>query len=95
MASHSTAQLLMISSYCQLLNMHKALTLSEILNLIFAFLPRSANATNARVCKTWSDSALDDVWYEIPDVSKVFQALAATVVSNGKLVSLQPFVFDR
>ncbi|EIM81036.1 uncharacterized protein STEHIDRAFT_172087 [Stereum hirsutum FP-91666 SS1] len=70
--------------------MHKALTLSEILNLIFAFLPRSANATNARVCKTWSDSALDDVWYEIPDVSKAFQALAATVVSNGKLDYTRP-----
>lgn len=67
--------------------MHKALTLPEILIRVFAFLPCSTNATNARVCKTWSDPALDDVWYEIHDVSKTFRALAATFESNGKLVS--------
>lgn len=50
--------------------MHHILTVQEVVAHIFGFLDQASNARNARVCKAWSERALDKVWYEVslPDV---------------------------
>lgn len=59
--------------------MHHALNVSEILRSIFVQLKRDSNARNARVCKQWSDVALDITWAVV--APEVFRALAPMIVS--------------
>lgn len=61
--------------------MHRVLSIPEILLHIFSLLPRSSNASNARVCQAWSDPALDVVWHDILNVTKMFDSLAPTTVN--------------
>ncbi|TFY74408.1 hypothetical protein EWM64_g9604 [Hericium alpestre] len=44
---------------------HRALAINEVLALIFCFLDDKSNATNARVCKRWSELALEVLWHDI------------------------------
>lgn len=55
--------------------MHHVLTVQEIIAHIFGFLDQRSNARNACVCKTWSECALDAVWYEVP-LPNVFSSLS-------------------
>lgn len=68
--------------------MHHVLTVQEIITHIFGFLDQSSNARNARVCKTWSECALDAVWHEVP-LPNVFSSLSPMKKQGWKgLVSL-------
>ena len=44
--------------------------------MIFGVLDLPSNAMNARVCKQWSDIALDMLWREIDDLYLLFSILA-------------------
>lgn len=69
--------------------MHHALTITEILIRIFALLPCSSNAANARVCKIWSNLALDVIWEEVHNVGGLFSSLAPTALNEetGEVVT--------
>ena len=45
--------------------MHPVLTITEIFRLILEFMDRGTAVVCARVCKTWSDMALDRIWRTI------------------------------
>ncbi|KIK20220.1 hypothetical protein PISMIDRAFT_682506 [Pisolithus microcarpus 441] len=47
----------------------------ELLHLIFSFLDKESNVSNACVCKFWSDIALDTVWKEVDDLIHLFSIL--------------------
>ncbi|KAI5996722.1 hypothetical protein EDD15DRAFT_2364872 [Pisolithus albus] len=47
----------------------------ELLHLIFSFLDKKSNVSNACVCKFWSDIALDTVWKEVDDLIHLFSIL--------------------
>lgn len=42
--------------------MHRVLSIPEILMEIFRSLESDSNARNARVCRQWTDPALDETW---------------------------------
>jgi hypothetical protein len=44
--------------------------------MIFGILDLPSNTVNARVCKQWSDIALDILWREIDDLYFLFQILS-------------------
>ncbi len=52
-----------------------ALTVPEILSIIFSFADLSVNAANARVCKLWYDLALDALWEEVDDLRRLLRLL--------------------
>ena len=54
--------------------MHRALNLPELLSNVFAFLDYQSGARTARVCKTWSEHALNEPWKNV-DIM-VFRSLA-------------------
>lgn len=54
---------------------HRVLFIPELLDIIFGFLDRDTNVTNACVCKRWSDIALDVVWKEVDDLLHLFRLL--------------------
>lgn len=67
--------------------MHRVLGVSEIITQILSYLPTSSNAGNARVCKDWSDTALDLVWAKIEDLDGIWGSLVETKMDvDGKLV---------
>jgi len=47
---------------------HVCLSIPELLDLIFSFLDHQSNATNALVCKHWSDIALSALWRDVHDL---------------------------
>ncbi|KAF8835219.1 hypothetical protein BDN67DRAFT_959375 [Paxillus ammoniavirescens] len=47
----------------------------ELIDIIFNFLDRKTNVTNALVCKQWSQIALDVVWNEVDDLIQLFSLL--------------------
>jgi hypothetical protein len=47
----------------------------DLVDVIFNFLDRKANVTNALVCKQWSPIALDVVWKEVDDLVQLFSLL--------------------
>lgn len=53
----------------------RVLFIPELLDLIFNFLDKRTNVTNACVCKRWSDVALDVVWKEVDDLLRLFRLL--------------------
>ncbi|KAK1219726.1 hypothetical protein PQX77_017532 [Marasmius sp. AFHP31] len=55
--------------------MHQALQISEILRTIFRWCDKPSNVSNAIVCKSWQNDALDLVWEEIPDIRHIFEFL--------------------
>ncbi|KAF8553097.1 hypothetical protein OG21DRAFT_1414929, partial [Imleria badia] len=54
---------------------HRILFIPELLDIIFNFLDREANVTNACVCKRWSEVALDVVWKEVDDLIHLLRLL--------------------
>ena len=61
----------------------------ELLDLIFGCLGHCDNASNARVCRVWSDVALDLLWREVDDLPRVFQLLAPIGTILTREVSLR------
>jgi hypothetical protein len=53
-----------------------ALSITEILRLVFSYSSLGCNTNNVRVCKTWCNIALDNIWSEITDVTCLFKLLA-------------------
>lgn len=68
----------------------------ELLLRIFMLLDRRSNARNARVCKAWREGALDEVWRELHDWTRVLASLAAADTYRdpviGKWVG---YIFDN
>lgn len=56
--------------------MHRVLRIPELLQTVFNILDLPSNTVNARVCKQWSDIALDILWREIDDLYFLFTILA-------------------
>ncbi|KAF8151349.1 hypothetical protein B0H34DRAFT_861875 [Crassisporium funariophilum] len=56
--------------------MHRVLCIPELLDMVFTLLEPSSNAVNARVCKVWSDIALDSLWKDMADLHRLFGILA-------------------
>ncbi|KAI0643505.1 hypothetical protein C8Q79DRAFT_184910 [Trametes meyenii] len=54
----------------------RVLAIPEILELVFSFLEAKDNARCARVCKGWSDIALDTLWHEVDNLRRLFGLLA-------------------
>jgi F-box-like len=55
---------------------HRALRIPELLDMIFRFLDDASNASNARVCRQWSEIALDTLWRDVNDFFRLFGLLA-------------------
>jgi hypothetical protein len=53
----------------------RVLFIPELVDIIFNLLDRKTNATNALVCKQWSQIALDVVWKEVDDLLQLFRLL--------------------
>jgi hypothetical protein len=56
--------------------MDKVLFITELLDLVFGFLSLGCNTNNARVCKKWRDIALDNIWFEVTDITSLLNLLA-------------------
>ncbi|KAI0738351.1 hypothetical protein C8Q80DRAFT_1347940 [Daedaleopsis nitida] len=54
----------------------RVLNIPELLELIFSFLEVSDNARNARVCKSWTEVALDLLWREVDHLPRLLRILA-------------------
>lgn len=50
--------------------------IAEVLALIFSHLDNRSVARAARVCKQWSDVALDTLWYHVTDFKPLLSLLA-------------------
>lgn len=61
--------------------MHQALTIQEILRLVFSFLLPECNVCNARVCRQWYNPALDAVW-ETGGL-EMFQSLSSSQLTRS------------
>lgn len=59
----------------------------EILINISAKCDRSTNAALARVCRTWSDFAVEQLWSALPSLLPLLRVLLPLVVIDGALVS--------
>ncbi|KAG9312423.1 hypothetical protein JVU11DRAFT_6806 [Chiua virens] len=57
------------------LQTHRVLFIPELLDIVFSFVDKDANITNACVCKRWSDIALDVVWKDVDDLIHLFRLL--------------------
>ncbi|KAJ8519573.1 hypothetical protein ONZ45_g3473 [Pleurotus djamor] len=58
---------------------HRALSLSEILRSIFEHLDNNLLSVCARVCKAWTDEALDCLWYKLRSLHVLLRLLAPVV----------------
>lgn len=66
----------------------RVLFVPELLDMIFGYLDASDNAGNARVCRRWSDVALDTLWRDVEDLSRLFSLLAPLYLTDsGEQVS--------
>ncbi|KII84967.1 hypothetical protein PLICRDRAFT_117337 [Plicaturopsis crispa FD-325 SS-3] len=55
---------------------HRALSIPELLDVVFSYLDQVDNANNACVCRHWSEIALDSLWREVDNVRRLFNVLA-------------------
>ncbi|EIM84704.1 uncharacterized protein STEHIDRAFT_169621 [Stereum hirsutum FP-91666 SS1] len=63
----------------------------ELLHRIFLQLDYDSNARNARVCKAWTDGALNEVWRDLYDWTSALASLAGTVSDpNTRKMSFAP-----
>jgi hypothetical protein len=53
----------------------RVLDIPELLDMVFGFLDDRSNASNASVCKRWSEIALDSLWRELDDLGRLFGIL--------------------
>ena len=65
--------------------MHRVLRIPELLQMIFGILDLPSNAMNARVCKQWSDIALDILWREIDELYILFRILVPLTKTIGEI----------
>lgn len=75
--------------------MHRVLNIPELLDMVFSFLEPESNAINARICRRWSEIALDALWRDVRDVQLLFGLLVPLRVCGGKdelLVSSHGFI---
>jgi hypothetical protein len=56
--------------------MHRILGIPELLDMVFRFLDEASNASNARICRQWSEIALDTLWRDVNDLHRLFGLLA-------------------
>ncbi|KAL4254309.1 hypothetical protein AB1N83_013330 [Pleurotus pulmonarius] len=63
------------------------LSVKELLYEIFSYSNTSSNATNARVCKAWSDEALNFVWYDV-ELRNLISLLAPLGLSSSCALAL-------
>ncbi|OJA20968.1 hypothetical protein AZE42_09179 [Rhizopogon vesiculosus] len=68
---------------------YRVLFIPELLDNILSFMDRDDNMINARVCKQWSEIALDLVWWEVVSLHKFLNILRPFRKVNGSNV------FDR
>ena len=62
--------------------------------MIFSFLESSTNAVNARVCKRWSEIALDLLWRDVEDLQRLFGTLVPLrKTAQNEFVSEYFYVF--
>lgn len=55
---------------------HRVLAIPEIVEQVFAFLDDAERASNARVCKGWSEVAFDLLWRKVDNLPRLFGLLA-------------------
>jgi F-box-like len=55
---------------------HRVLSIPELLQTIFSFGTRASNASNALVCRSWREPALDHFWHEVDDIYYLLQILS-------------------
>lgn len=67
--------------------MHRVLRIPELLQMVFAVSDPRSNTVNARVCKQWSDIALDILWREIDELDILFEILAPFKMVEASYVS--------
>ena len=48
----------------------------ELLAIVFSYLDDRSLARTARVCRHWSDAALDTLWYKLTDLRPLLNLLA-------------------
>lgn len=53
----------------------RVLEIPELLDMIFGLLDNPSNASNASVCRRWSEIALDTLWREVDDLHRLFGVL--------------------
>lgn len=53
----------------------RVLDIPELLDMVFGFLDNPSNASNASVCKRWSEIALDKLWRDVDDLHRLFGIL--------------------
>ncbi len=54
----------------------RVLGIPELLAHIFSVSTRQANAVHARVCKEWSDVALDILWWRVYNIAHLMRLLS-------------------
>lgn len=54
---------------------HRVLFIPELLGIIFGFVDEDDHVNNACVCKQWSEIALDIIWWEVDDLSRLLALL--------------------
>lgn len=62
---------------------HRVLQIPELLDMVFSFLDRPSNAINARICKKWSEIALDVLWRDVDDLGRLFGLLVPFRIGAG------------
>lgn len=67
---------------------HQLLNISEILISIFANCSQSTNAALTRVCRAWSDLALDRLWSSLPSLLPLLRVLLPLVIVDDVLVRI-------
>ncbi len=55
---------------------HRVLDILEIVELIFSFMDKRSNISNAQVCRKWSNQALNFLWREGFDLFRLFSILS-------------------
>ncbi|KZV65052.1 hypothetical protein PENSPDRAFT_690245 [Peniophora sp. CONT] len=58
--------------------MEAALSTPELIDMVFAYMPREGNTATALVCKQWLEISRDHIWFEV-DVPKELFALLAPI----------------
>lgn len=72
----------------------RALAIRELLGSIFRKLPRSQNVRNALVCKSWTELAIEEMFWEVD--FDVFMLLSGRRSLNGWQVTHSLFaLWDR
>ena len=67
--------------------MHHALAMADILIRIFSYTHQKDAARSARVCKLWSDVALDRLWRHVVHISHLFELLSPIHTERSLMVS--------